>query len=51
MKKIIFLDFDGVLAIKYTIPEQYFPVIPIIVNKLKDKDYILCVISYNPRGL
>ena len=48
MPKVIFLDFDGVLAIKWTIPELYFPQIPEVLSQLHTKGYILCVISYNP---
>lgn len=48
-KKLLIFDFDGVLAIKWTMPEEYFDQIPDLIRKLS-KDYILCVASFNPRA-
>ena len=48
MYKLIFLDFDGVLAIKLT--NNYFPQIPAIIRKLHKK-YKLCIASYNQNAI
>jgi len=46
---LLVFDFDGVLAIPYTNPEEYYPQIPDIIKSLHTK-YILCVSSFNPRA-
>jgi hydroxymethylpyrimidine pyrophosphatase-like HAD family hydrolase len=48
MSKIIFLDFDGVLAVPWTDPVELYPQVPDILKRLKDKGHILCVTSFNP---
>lgn len=50
MPKVLFLDFDGVLAIKWTIPELHFPQIPSVLSDLREKGHLLCVVSYNPQA-
>ena len=49
IKKLLIFDFDGVLAIKWTRPEEYFHQIPDLIKKLSH-NYILCVASFNPRA-
>lgn len=48
-KRLLVFDFDGVLGIKWTMPEEYFPQIPQLLEQLA-KDNLLCVASYNPRA-
>lgn len=47
-EKILFIDFDGVLAKKYTIPEEPYNHIRELLIKLKSLNYKLCCVSYNP---
>lgn len=46
---ILIFDFDGVLSIPYTHPEEYYPQIPDLIKELS-KNYVLCVASFNPRA-
>lgn len=46
---LLVFDFDGVLAIPYTMPEQCYSGIPNIIKALSEQ-YILAVASYNPRA-
>jgi len=48
-KKLLVFDFDGVLSIKWTMPEKHYPQIPNFLEQL-EKDNLLCVASYNPRA-
>ncbi len=49
IKKLLIFNFDGVLAIKWTTPEEYFHQIPNLITKLSN-NYILCVASFNTRA-
>ena len=49
MKRLLVFDFDGVLAIKYSMPEECYQQIPELLKQLS-KTHILCVASYNPRA-
>lgn len=50
MKRILFLDFDGPLAIPWTMPEMYHEHIPSLIEQLAKND-ILCLVSFNPRAI
>ena len=48
-KEVLVFDFDGVLAIPYTHPEECYSDVVELMTMLKE-EYILCVASYNPRA-
>lgn len=48
MTKLIIFDFDGVLAIPWTYPEEHYPQIPQIIKD--NSEHLLCVASFNPRA-
>ena len=50
-QKVLFFDFDGVLARKHTHPEEPFKGIPELLKELHDKEYKICCVSYNPCAL
>ena len=49
-KNLLVLDFDGVVAIPWTNPEQHYPQIPDILERLVAAGYVLAIASYNPRA-
>ena len=48
--KIFAFDFDGVLAIPYTNPEQLFPEIDTILRTISQKGHLNIISSFNPRS-
>lgn len=50
-KTVLVLDFDGVLAVPYTNPEEPYKGVPQLIERLDQKGYILCMASYNPRAI
>jgi len=48
-KRLLVFDFDGVLGVKHTHPEEHFKQISRLIRHLA-KDNLLCVASYNPRA-
>ena len=46
---LIIFDFDGVLAIPHTHPEEHYPQIPHLIKILASK-YTLALASFNPRA-
>lgn len=48
--QLLILDFDGVVAIPWTNPEEHYPQIPEAVRMLHAAGYVLCIASYNPRA-
>lgn len=49
-KKIFAFDFDGVLAIPYTDPEELYPAVDGILRGLHAQGHIVIVTSFNPRS-
>lgn len=47
---IIVFDFDGVLAVPYTDPEQLFPGVVELLVDLKQQGHTVLVTSFNPRA-
>ena len=47
---IVVFDFDGVLAVPYTDPEQLFPGVAELLVDLKQRGDIVLVSSFNPRA-
>jgi len=47
-KRIIILDFDGVLCIPYTHPEEPYPHMDALLAQLLAHEFTLCVASFNP---
>jgi hypothetical protein len=43
-------DFDGVLSMPYTMPEEYYKQIPNILSSFNITDVLCCVASFNPRA-
>jgi hypothetical protein len=49
MTTILYLDFDGVIAVPYTKPEKLFPGVKEILKYLFEKrKFKICVVSFNP---
>ena len=49
-KRVVFLDFDGVLAIPFNMPEQPYPHIPTLLKYWHDHGVQLHLVSFNPRA-
>lgn len=50
MEGILFIDFDGVLAMPRSNPVKLYPNIPLILERLS-KHYVLCLVSFNPSAI
>lgn len=49
-KRLLIFDFDGVLSVKWTMPEKPFLQIPNTIKQLST-DHVLAMASFNPRAL
>lgn len=51
MTNVYVFDFDGVLAIPYSVPEKHYDQVPSLIKQLYDQGNILCMASFNPDSI